>query len=93
MPPSIALLVFDSAINSGIGRAVRWLQDAASVAQDGVIGPRTLQAIDLLTARPGGSGELCAEFDDEPQHRICATGCPVCNYPLTARLVHAAADN
>jgi len=62
LPPSIALLVFDSAINSGIGRAVRWLQDAASVAQDGVIGPRTLQAIDLLTARPGGSGELCAEF-------------------------------
>jgi lysozyme family protein len=62
LPASIALLVFDAAVNNGIGRAVRWLQQAASVAQDGVIGPKTLQAIDHLVARPGGSAELCAEF-------------------------------
>jgi lysozyme family protein len=62
LPAAIALLVFDAAINNGIGRAVRWLQQAASVAQDGVIGPRTLQAINRLVAQPGGSAELCAEL-------------------------------
>ena len=62
LPDSIALLVFDAAVNNGTGRAVRWLQQAVLVAQDGVIGPRTLQAIDRFVARPGGSAELCAEF-------------------------------
>ncbi len=62
LPVSIALLVFDAAINNGIGRAVRWLQQSASVAQDGTIGPRTLEAIGYIVARPGGSAELCAEL-------------------------------
>jgi lysozyme family protein len=62
LPDSIALLVFDAAINNGIGRSVRWLQQAVLVAQDGVIGPRTLQAIDHVVARPGGSMELGAEL-------------------------------
>jgi lysozyme family protein len=62
MPASVALLVFDAAVNNGIARAVRWLQQAVSVAQDGVIGPGTLQAIDRFVARPGGSAELSAEL-------------------------------
>jgi lysozyme family protein len=62
LPASIALLVFDAAINNGIGHAVRWLQQAASVAQDGVIGPTTLAAIGSIVARPDGSAELCAEL-------------------------------
>jgi lysozyme family protein len=62
LPATIALLVFDAAVNNGVSRAARWLQQAVSVAQDGVIGPRTLQAIDHLVARPGGSAELCAEL-------------------------------
>jgi lysozyme family protein len=62
LPASIALLVFDAAINNGIGHAVRWLQQAASVAQDGVIGPATLEAIGSVVAKPDGSAELCAEL-------------------------------
>jgi lysozyme family protein len=62
LPASIALLVFDAAINNGTGRAARWLQQAASVAQDGVIGPETLSAIGTIAAGPDGSAELCAEL-------------------------------
>jgi lysozyme family protein len=62
LPASVALLVFDAAINNGTGRAVRWLQQAASVAQDGVIGPETLAAIGSIVAKPDGSAALCAEL-------------------------------
>jgi lysozyme family protein len=62
LPPTIALLVFDAAINNGIGHAVRWLQQAGSVAQDGVIGPETLEAIGSIVAKPDGSAELCTEL-------------------------------
>lgn len=62
LPGALALLVFDAAVNNGTGRAIRWLQQVAQVSQDGVIGPRTLGAIDHAAARPGGITDLCAEF-------------------------------
>jgi lysozyme family protein len=62
LPPALALLVFDAAVNNGTGRAVRWLQQVAQVSQDGVIGQRTLDAIGQVAARPGGVTDLCAEF-------------------------------
>lgn len=45
LPPAVAFQAFDAAVNHGIGNAVRWLQRAACVADDGVIGPVTLAAI------------------------------------------------
>ena len=45
LPPSLAALVFDAAINSGPSQAVRWLQMALGVAADGIIGPVTLAAV------------------------------------------------
>ena len=56
LPAPLALLVFDAAVNNGVGRAVRWLQGAAGVAADGVPGPVTLAAV---RARPPLA--LCAE--------------------------------
>jgi lysozyme family protein len=44
LPPGIDLVVFDAAVNSGPGRAIRWLQAALDVAVDGLIGPETLAA-------------------------------------------------
>jgi lysozyme family protein len=38
-------LVADSAVNHGEGRAIKWLQHALSVAEDGVIGPQTIRAL------------------------------------------------
>lgn len=43
--PGLALVVFDAAVNTGVGQAVRWLQGAVGVTADGVIGPATRAAI------------------------------------------------
>ena len=45
LDPGLALIVFDAAVNNGVGRAVRWLQAAVGVTDDGVIGDRTKEAI------------------------------------------------
>jgi len=37
--------VFDAAVNSGPGRAAKWLQGCVGAEQDGSIGPRTLAAV------------------------------------------------
>lgn len=42
---AIAYQLFDSAINHGIGNAVRMLQRAVGVADDGRVGPITLRAV------------------------------------------------
>lgn len=45
LPRPFAFQALDAAVNHGIGNAVRWMQRAAGVADDGVIGPMTLAAI------------------------------------------------
>ena len=59
LPPAVALLVFDAAVNNGTERAARWLQAALGVAEDGAIGPATLAAV---TARADDGGALASEF-------------------------------
>lgn len=44
LPPAVALLVFDSAVNQGVSRASRLLQEAAGAQVDGKIGPVTVKA-------------------------------------------------
>lgn len=45
LPVPFAFQALDAAVNHGIGNAVRWMQRAAGVADDGVIGPVTLAAV------------------------------------------------
>jgi lysozyme family protein len=45
LPRAVAFQVLDAAVNHGAGNAVRWLQRAAGVADDGVIGPISLAAV------------------------------------------------
>ena len=45
LPPAIRYAVFDAAVNSGVGTAVRWLQQSVGATPDGVLGPKTLAAI------------------------------------------------
>lgn len=47
LPPAVALLVFDAAVNQGPARASRFLQTAAGAHPDGIIGPRTMAAVAL----------------------------------------------
>ncbi|WP_111732188.1 glycoside hydrolase family 108 protein [Roseovarius amoyensis] len=44
LPPGVAYCVFDAAVNSGPGRAARWLQECLGVPVDGVIGSETVAA-------------------------------------------------
>lgn len=46
---AIGFQVFDAAVNHGIENAVRFLQRAAGVADDGDIGPVTLAAVKAMT--------------------------------------------
>ena len=46
LPPSWRLIVFDCAVNQGVGRAIKFIQKVAGVEQDGVFGPITKAAID-----------------------------------------------
>lgn len=50
LPAGADLAVFDIAVNSGVGRAVRMLQQAAGVATDGHFGPQTLAAVRAMSA-------------------------------------------
>ena len=37
--------MFDAAVNSGTGRAAKWLQEAVGAVADGAIGPNTLAKV------------------------------------------------
>jgi lysozyme family protein len=44
LPYPVAFQIFDAAVNSGVGQAVRWLQRSVGEADDGKLGPVTLAA-------------------------------------------------
>lgn len=46
LPEYLRLLVFDCAVNQGVGYARRALQTSVSAKADGVLGPKTMQAVD-----------------------------------------------
>lgn len=50
LPPTVAFQVFDTAVNSGIGQSIRFLQRAVGVADDGNVGPLTMNAVRRLDA-------------------------------------------
>jgi len=45
LPDGVAYCVFDAAVNSGPGRAARWLQDIVGVKVDGIVGNETVAAV------------------------------------------------
>lgn len=49
LPSGVDLCVFDAAVNAGVGRASKFLQQAIGVTVDGQIGPKTVSAV---TAQP-----------------------------------------
>lgn len=44
LPAGLDLVAFDAAVNSGVSRGAKWLQQALGVTADGKIGPVTLAA-------------------------------------------------
>ena len=72
LPPPLALLVFDAAVNNGVSRAVRWLQSAVGVMPDGLLGPHTLAAVGVRAGQ--GVHGLLAEF--QAQRLLFMAGLP-----------------
>jgi lysozyme family protein len=53
LPAGLDLVAFDAAVNSGVSRGAKWLQQALGVTADGKIGPVTLAA--AKTAEPAAA--------------------------------------
>lgn len=45
LPSGVDYCVFDAAVNSGPGRAIKWLQEVVGAVPDGSLGPKTMAAI------------------------------------------------
>ena len=61
LPGCVAAMVFDSAVNNGVGRAIRLLQMAVGVIADGEFGQGTMTAVKVfLAGRPASA--LMVEF-------------------------------
>ena len=58
VPDGLKFDLFDMAVNSGVSRAIKTLQTSVSVTADGVLGPRTLQAVQSMPA-----ARLAARFN------------------------------
>ena len=58
LSPRLAVLHFDGAVNHGVGRAAKFLQQAVHVSVDGAIGPGTLRALSTAISQMGDI-ELC----------------------------------
>ena len=44
LPECIRYDIFDAAVNSGVAQAIRWLQHSCGAEEDGILGPKTLEA-------------------------------------------------
>jgi lysozyme family protein len=60
LPAGVDYLVFDFAVNAGVGRSAKTLQGAVGTTPDGAIGPLTLAAVNAHTPE-----ELIHEFSEE----------------------------
>ena len=59
LPKGVDYVVFDFAINAGVGRAVKTLQSTVGSSPDGVIGNQTLARVNAMDAK-----ELVSQYSD-----------------------------
>jgi lysozyme family protein len=62
LPQKLAISHFDWAVNAGVNRAIKTLQQVVGVSSDGRVGPLTLQAIIAATAK-NKEYELCDRYN------------------------------
>jgi len=60
LPSGVDYAAYDLAVNSGVGRAAKYLQEIAGVVADGVIGPKSLEAI--LACDPEQTADALCEM-------------------------------
>lgn len=65
MPAGVGYVVFDGAVNSGVGQSVKWLQRALrgyyNGAVDGLVGPGTIAAIKMHPNHDALIAEICRQ--------------------------------
>jgi lysozyme family protein len=59
IPAPIAAVLFDVAVNSGPKTAARLLQETLGVKPDGVIGPKTLNSLRMITSDYNFADQMC----------------------------------
>lgn len=78
LPSPIALILFDCAVNQGPAKAIRLLQAAlGGLESDGVIGPKTLQAIQnagALSILPSFVAKRAYQYALHPQFNVYGYG-------------------
>ncbi len=77
MPERLRLCLFDCAVNQGHPRAIKFLQGAIGVQQDGVLGPETLAAAKVYPWLPALSNLLylrLAFYGRQPNWSIYGEG-------------------
>ena len=60
LPPGVDYAVFDFAVNSGVARASKMLQECVGATKDGSIGPKTVEAV-----KASNAAELAQEVCDK----------------------------
>ena len=64
LPAGVDYAAYDLAVNSGVGRASKYLQQIAGVTADGVIGPKSLEAIKVCDPEQTVQAlcDMCLDF-------------------------------
>ena len=47
LPSALRFHVFDAAVNSGTGQAIKWLQKIVGTTPDGILGPKTINGANI----------------------------------------------
>lgn len=71
---SVNFDVFDGAVNSGVSRSIRWLQAASGVDQDGIIGPKTIDASKASGVAARYNGERLQFMTDSKNWSVFSKG-------------------
>ena len=68
LPPALARVVADYAINSGVNRAVTQLQSISGAVPDGALGPASMAAVAKLCATPDALASTIASYNSSRLH-------------------------
>jgi lysozyme family protein len=63
LPAAIRYAAFDAAVNSGVRQATLWLQRAVGVKDDGIIGPKTLEAAKMSNSHAANARMVGMRLD------------------------------
>lgn len=74
LPPNVAGAVFDSAVNQGVGRAVKLLQLAVGVPADGQVGPKTIEGAGKKSALVDFTAQRILHYASLPTFDVYGKG-------------------